>query len=64
MKYLVLIFLVGCAFEPISRDFVKKTKKPYRQRVIECTERFVENFGTDLKVTLEACKQMEGGINQ
>ena len=61
MKYLVLFLLVGCAFEPIPRNFVQ-SKKTYRERVVECTERFVENFGTDLKTTLEACKEMEKGM--
>ena len=63
MKYLAILFLVGCAFEPIPREYIKP-KKPYKQRVLECTERFVENFGTDLKTTLEACKQIEGGLNR
>jgi hypothetical protein len=58
MRILIITFLLtGCALEPISRNF----KKPYRQRVIDCTERFMDGFGTDIKKTYEVCKEIEKG---
>jgi hypothetical protein len=29
--------------------------------VIDCTERFMDGFGTDIKKTYEVCKEIEKG---
>jgi len=57
-KLIILLLLSGCALDPVvTRNY----KKPYKQRVVECIERFMDGFGTDIKSTYQICKDLERG---
>lgn len=57
-KLIILLLLSGCALDPVV---IRNYRKPYKQRVVECTERFMDGFNTNIKSTYQVCKDLERG---